>query len=63
LSKSDKDLYEWYGKEKRYEIPRLVLGKYLKIIYEEHEKKGTLESGDINGDGVLDVLDLGVVFK
>jgi len=47
LSKSDKDPYEWYGKEKRYEVPRLVLGKYLKIVYEEHEKKGTLDSGDI----------------
>ncbi|MGI0073191.1 MAG: HNH endonuclease [Nitrosotalea sp.] len=30
LSKSDKDLYEWYGKEKRYDIPRLVLGKVPK---------------------------------
>ena len=63
LSKSDKDLYEWYGKENRYEVPRLVLGKYLKLAYEEHEKQGTLESGDINGDGMLDVLDLGFVFK
>ena len=63
LSKSDKDLYEWYGKERRYEVPRLVLGKYLKIVYEEHERNGTLESGDINGDGVLDVLDLGAAFK
>jgi len=39
------------------------MGKYLKIVYEKHEKKGTLESGDINRDGILDVLDLGAVFK
>lgn len=43
LSKGDKDPYEWYGEEKKYEIPRLVWGKYLKVIYEMHERKETLE--------------------
>lgn len=63
LSKSDKDLFEWVGKEKRYDVPRLVLGKYLKIAYEMHEKNGTLDSEDVNKDGILDVYDLGSIFK
>lgn len=62
LSKSDKDPFEWYGEERKYEIPRLVLGKYLKLVYDAHEKKGTLDSVDINQDGKLNVYDLGSVF-
>ena len=61
LAKSDKDPFEWYEIERRYEIPRLVLGKYLKIIYDIHEKYGTLDSADLNKDGRLDVFDLGSV--
>lgn len=63
LSKGDKDPYEWYGKEKKYEIPRLPLGKYLKLVFEAHEKAGTLDSLDLNIDGKLDVLDLGAIFR
>ena len=63
LSKSDKDPFEWYGYEKRYEIPRIVLGKYLKLVYETHEKSGLLDSLDINKDGKLDVFDLGAMFS
>lgn len=37
LEKGDKDPFEWYGLERKYEIPRIVLGKYLKLIYEELE--------------------------
>jgi hypothetical protein len=62
-SKRDKDLIEWYGLERRYEIPRIVMGKYLKMIYICHECRGTLDKGDINLDGKLDVLDLGAIFK
>jgi CRISPR/Cas system Type II protein with McrA/HNH and RuvC-like nuclease domain len=62
-SKSDKDPFEWYGKDRRYDIPRLVLGKYLKLVYDAHEKGGTLDSVDINQDGSLDVYDLGSIFK
>ncbi len=61
-SKSDKDPFEWYGKEKRYEVPRLVLGKYLKLAYDAHDKAGTLDSLDLNADGALDIYDLGKVF-
>lgn len=62
LSKSDKDPFEWYGDKRRYEVPRLVLGKYLKLVYDVHEARNTLDSADINQDGKLDVFDLGSVF-
>ncbi|OHA84092.1 MAG: hypothetical protein A2937_02760 [Candidatus Yonathbacteria bacterium RIFCSPLOWO2_01_FULL_47_33b] len=61
--KSGRDPFEWYGKERQYEIPRIVLGKYLKLIYDLHKKQGTLDSGDLNNDGKLDIYDLGVVLK
>lgn len=63
ISKGSKDPFEWYGIERRYEIPRLVLGKYLKIVFEAHEKAGSLDLEDVNKDGSLDVYDLGSVFK
>ncbi len=61
-SKGDKDLMEWWGLEKRYEIPRDVMGKYLKMLYLCHECRGTLGAADINKDARLDLLDLGAIF-
>ncbi len=61
LSKGARDLFEWYGKERMYEIPRLVLGKYMKLIFDHHERMGTLDSADLNADNSLDVFDLGAV--
>lgn len=57
-SKGSKGIYEWYGIERKDEIPRLIAGKYLKLLHEIHEARGTLNASDINGDGKLDVLDL-----
>lgn len=62
-SKGDKDLIEWWGIKRRYELPRIVYGKYLKMVYVCHECRDTLYKGDINNDGVLDILDLGAIFK
>jgi len=62
-SKGDKDLIEWYGLERRYDIPRIVMGKYLKMMYLCHECCGTLGNEDINKDGKLNVLDLGAILK
>ena|SRR2546422_9845277 len=59
-SKGKKGLYEWLGLERKDELPRVVAGKYLKLLYEMHDKIGTLGKGDLNGDGELNVLDLEV---
>ena len=58
--KSGRDPFEWYGTERQYEIPRIVVGKYLKLVYDIHEQQGSLDSIDPNGDGKLDIFDLGV---
>jgi hypothetical protein len=39
-------------------IPPLLEKKYLKTIYNCHECAGTLNAGDIDGDGELTVLDI-----
>jgi hypothetical protein len=39
-------------------IPRKLEEMYLKLIYFCHECAGTLDKGDINKDGKLDVLDI-----
>lgn len=58
--KSNKDIFEWYEKERKEEIPRLVKGKYLKLVYEFHKNMGTLDRADMNKDGKLDVMDLNI---
>jgi len=42
-SKGNKRLYEWMGLENRYEVSRIAEGKYLKLLYALHEKRGTLD--------------------
>jgi hypothetical protein len=59
--KSDKDVFEWFGRERAGEIPKLVLSKFLKLAFDMHETQGTLDLKDPNMDGVLDIYDLGVV--
>jgi hypothetical protein len=59
-SKGDKDVFYWYGLERKEEIPKEVLSKYLKIVFDFHEQKGTLDAADINQDGKLDVMDLSI---
>lgn len=59
--KSGRDPFEWYGRDRMYEIPRMVLGKYLKLIYEIHERQGTLDRTDLDGDGELNIYDLGCI--
>jgi len=63
LSKGAKDPFEWYGNDRKYEIPRIVLGKYLKLVFDAHAAKNSLDSTDMNADGKLDVFDLGAVYQ
>ncbi len=62
-SKSDKDIYHWWVKDlgrDKDELPRVVAGKYLKLIYDIHQRNQTLDAQDLDGDGKLTVLDLGI---
>ena len=63
-AKLRKGLYQFFkdkfpAERKFYDlIPPLLEKKYLKTIYNCHICAGTLDSGDINGDGELTVLDI-----
>jgi hypothetical protein len=59
--KRDRDVFEWYGKDRLDEVPKLVLSKFLKMAYRLHELQDTLDLEDPNMDGVMDIYDLGVV--
>lgn len=68
-SKNDRGLYTFYKErlapeEKFYDLlPPLLEKKYLKTIYCCHECAGTLDSGDLDGDGRMTVLDLDHILK
>jgi hypothetical protein len=42
-SRGDKGIFEWLGLKKKDNLHRLVAGKYLKLLYDLHEIKETLE--------------------
>lgn len=45
LAKGSRDPYQWYlGTKPEEPIPRLVLGKFLKLTYEAYELQGLLDS-------------------
>ena len=64
LDKGTKGLYEFfkskYPNEKKFYdfIPPLLEKKYLKTIYCCHQCTGTIDNGDIDGDGEVSVLDI-----
>ncbi|MCZ7404393.1 MAG: HNH endonuclease [Candidatus Methanoperedens sp.] len=58
-SKGDRGVYEWYGLERRNELPRIVEGKYLKLLYSLHEKEGTLDVDIKDLDKLCKICDLG----
>lgn len=47
-SKGSKGLYEWFGLDNKDQLQRIVAGKYLKLLFDLHEKNGTLEDGAKN---------------
>ena len=44
-SKGPKGLYEWYGKDRSNDIPRIAEGKYLKLLFKLHEENQTMDVG------------------
>ena len=43
VSKGERGVFEWLGLEEKDKLHRLVAGKYLKQLFELHERTGTLE--------------------
>ena len=67
--KARKGLYQFFkekypGEKKFYDlIPPLLEKKYLKTIYNCHLCARTLNSGDIDGDGEITVLDIDFILR
>jgi hypothetical protein len=67
--KGTRGLYDYYRQrfpdEKKFFdlIPPLLEKKYLKTIYNCHRCAATLDAGDIDGDGVITVLDIDAVIR
>lgn len=57
-SKGDKRLYEFYGLKNRNKIPRIAEGKYLKLLYDELDKRELLETSRNNISDLCDRCDL-----
>ena len=62
LKKSNKDVFEFCAMMK-IDVPRLVKGKVLKLVFTKHQENGTLQESDIDGNGKLDLADLCAIFK
>ncbi|MCG3221041.1 MAG: HNH endonuclease, partial [Candidatus Heimdallarchaeota archaeon] len=41
-SRGNNRIYQWYGVDNLEDIPRNIEGKYLKLLYELHQVRGTL---------------------
>jgi hypothetical protein len=46
LEKGARDPYQWYLGNKPNPIPRIVLGKFLKVVFEEYDRLGLLDSSE-----------------
>lgn len=62
LKKSNKDVFEFCAMLDM-DVPRLVKGKILKLVYSKHAEQGTLQESDIDGDGKLNLSDLCAIFN
>ena len=57
--KGGKRLYEFFTLKNKDSIPRIAEGKYLKLLYELHEKAGTLNLDKENLKELCNKCDLG----
>ena len=58
-AKGDKRLYEFYGLDNRYGVPRIAEGKYLKLLYDELERRRLLGFNRANISKLCRMCDLG----
>jgi len=58
-AKGDKRLYEFFSLEKRYQIPRIAEGKYLKLLYSELDQRDLLDINRKNISTICEMCDLG----
>lgn len=44
LTKGARDPYQWLIRDKPDAIPRIVLGKFLKVVFDEYDRRGVIDS-------------------
>ena len=62
LEKGARDPYQWYLGKKSDPIPRLVLGKFLKVVFEEYAARGFLDSADFMKLHAIERVKLSAIF-
>jgi len=62
-SRGDKGIYEWFGLREKDEVPRIVEGKYLKLLYQLHERNGTLDIDRKTLKSLCESCDIGYLCK
>jgi hypothetical protein len=64
LAKGPRDPYQWYlGAKSTEQIPRLVLGKFLKLTYEAYETHGLLDSKEYIMNHKIERVTLSSIFN
>ena len=63
LEKGARDPYQWYLRNKPEPIPRIVLGKFLKIVFEEHERRNLLDSREYMKNQAIERITLSSIFR
>jgi hypothetical protein len=58
-SKGGRGLYEWFRLDRRYDLPRIAEGKYLKLLYQLHESAGTLDIDRNEVNSLCKICELG----
>lgn len=61
--KGGRDPLQWYGAARRDKIPRLVMGKLLKLLLQAHEDAGSLHDAEYPPGAGLRLAQLTEVFR
>lgn len=63
LKKGVRDPFQWYGSKRVGELPRVVIGKFLKLVLEAHERNGSIDQSGISADSTPTNITLSDVFR
>lgn len=63
LKKGARDPYQWYAPDRINEIPRLILGKFLKLLYEAYRAADLLDDRVYFKEQALERTNLSQIFK
>ncbi|UCF07611.1 MAG: HNH endonuclease [Thermoplasmata archaeon] len=58
-SKGDRGIYEWFGIEEKEELPLFMEGKYLKLLFDLHDKYNTLDTDSDSLKRLCDICEVG----